>query len=73
MSGAGRDYYSLIARAVEGLDGSTRDYRLALYQRARVAQLNSNEARLLLRRERVAAPEGNDHRGDREGDRSVDI
>ena len=41
MSGAGRDYYSLIARAVEGLDGSTRDYRLALYQRARVAQLNS--------------------------------
>jgi len=41
MSGAGRDYYSLIARAVEGLHGSTRDYRLALYQRARVAQLNS--------------------------------
>jgi hypothetical protein len=41
MSGAGRDYYSLIARAVEGLHGSTRDYRLALYQRAREAQLNS--------------------------------
>lgn len=41
MSGAGRDYHSLIARAVEGLHGSTRDYRLALYQRARVAQLNS--------------------------------
>jgi hypothetical protein len=41
MSGAGRDYYSLIARAVEGLHGSTRDHRLALYQRARVAQLNS--------------------------------
>lgn len=41
MSGAGRDYYSLIARAVAGLHGSTRDYRLALYQRARVAQLNS--------------------------------
>ena len=41
MSRAGRDYHSLIARAVEGLHGSTRDYRLALYQRARTAQLNS--------------------------------
>ena len=41
MSSAGRDYYTLIARAVAGLHGSTRDYRLALYQRARVAQLNS--------------------------------
>ena len=41
MSRVGRDYHSLIARAVEGLHGSTRDYRLALYQRARTAQLKS--------------------------------
>src|ERR1700730_4124417 len=57
MSGAGRDYYSLIARAVEGLHGSTRDYRLALYQRARTAQLNSFDPEISeaeFRRERNA-------------------
>jgi hypothetical protein len=40
------DYYSLIARAVEGLDTSTGECRRALYERARnalVAQLRSNE------------------------------
>jgi hypothetical protein len=36
-----RNYYSLIARAVAGLDTSTRDSRQALYERARAAQLNS--------------------------------
>ena len=36
------DYYPLIARAVEGLDGNTSDARRALFERARavlVAQL----------------------------------
>jgi DNA-directed RNA polymerase subunit K/omega len=57
MSRAGRDYHSLIARAVEGLHGSTRDYRLALYQRARTAQLNSFDPEISeaeFRRERNA-------------------
>ncbi len=57
MSRAGRDYYSLIARAVDGLQGSTRDYRLALYRRARVAQLNSFDpaiSEVEFRRERNA-------------------
>jgi hypothetical protein len=57
MSRAGRDYYSLIARAVEGLHGSTRDHRLALYQRARTAQLNSFDPEISeaeFRRERNA-------------------
>jgi hypothetical protein len=57
MSRAGRDYHSLIARAVEGLHGSTRDYRLALYQRVRTAQLNSFDPEISeaeFRRERNA-------------------
>jgi hypothetical protein len=44
-----RDYYSLIARAIAGLDNSTRDSRHALYERARAAQmeqLNNTDAAL---------------------------
>jgi hypothetical protein len=41
MSGAGHDYYSLIARAVDALDINVRETRLSLYERARRAQLNS--------------------------------
>jgi hypothetical protein len=33
-----RDYYSLIARAISGLENSTCDTRRALYERARTAQ-----------------------------------
>ena len=36
-----QDYYSLIARAVAGLDSNTPDSRQALFERARAAQLNS--------------------------------
>ena len=36
-----RDYYSLIARAVAGPHGSTREARQALYKHARTAQLRS--------------------------------
>ena len=36
-----QDYYSLIARAVAGLDSNTPDSRQALFKRARAAQLNS--------------------------------
>jgi len=57
------DYYSLIARAVEGLDTSTGECRRALYERARnalVAQLRSNEPAPLeadITRERLALEE----------------
>jgi hypothetical protein len=37
----GRDYYSLIARAVDALHINVRETRLALYERARRAQLSS--------------------------------
>jgi hypothetical protein len=41
MSRTGRDYYSLIARAVDTLHIKVRETRLTLYERARRAQLNS--------------------------------
>ena len=41
MSRAGRDYYSLIVRAVDGLHINVRETRLTLYERVRSAQLNS--------------------------------
>jgi hypothetical protein len=53
------DYYSLITRAVEGLDTSTREARWAVYERARkaVEQLRSNQPALLeadITKERLA-------------------
>jgi hypothetical protein len=41
MDGAQRDYYSLIARAVGGPHGSTREARQALYKHARSTQLHN--------------------------------
>jgi hypothetical protein len=41
MSRTGRDYFSLIARAVDTLHINVRETRLTLYERARRAQLNS--------------------------------
>jgi hypothetical protein len=41
MSRAGRDYYSLIARAVDALHINVRETRLTLYERAQRAQLSS--------------------------------
>jgi hypothetical protein len=41
MSRAGRDYYSLISRAVDALHINVRETRLTLYERARRAQLSS--------------------------------
>jgi hypothetical protein len=57
MSHAGHDYYSLIARAVEGLHINVRETRLSLYERARRAQLNSFDPTIPeveFRRERTA-------------------
>jgi hypothetical protein len=56
------DYYSLIARAVKGLDTSTGEARRAIYERARkaVAQLRSNQPALLeadITKERLALEE----------------
>jgi hypothetical protein len=56
------DYYSLIARAVEGLDTSTGEARWAVYERARkaVEQLRSNQPALLeadITKERLALEE----------------
>ena len=53
------DYYSLIARAVEGLDTSTGEARWVVYERARkaVEQLGSNQPALLeadITKERLA-------------------
>ena len=74
MSRAGHDYLSLIAGAVDALPINVRETRLTLYGRARRAQLSSFDPAIPeaeFRRERAAAPEGSDYRGDREGDRSV--
>jgi hypothetical protein len=57
MSRAGHDYRSLIARAVDGLHINVRETRLALYERARKAQLGSFEPTISdvdFRRERMA-------------------
>ncbi len=57
MSHAGHDYYSLIARVVEGLHINVRETRLSLYERARRAQLNSFDPTIPeveFRRERAA-------------------
>jgi hypothetical protein len=57
MSRAGRDYYSLIARAVDALHINVRETRLTLYERARRAQLSSFDpaiAEVEFRRERTA-------------------
>ena len=57
MSRAGRDYHSLIARAVDAVDINVRETRLTLYERARRAQLNSFDPEISeaeFRRERNA-------------------
>ena len=57
MSRAGRDYYSLIARAVDALHINVRDTRLMLYEQARRAQHDSFDPALSeveFRRERTA-------------------
>jgi hypothetical protein len=57
MSRADHDYRSLIARAVDGLHINVRETRLALYERARKAQLGSFEPTISdvdFRRERMA-------------------
>ena len=57
MSRAGNDYRSLITRAVDGLHINVRETRLALYERARKAQLGSFDPTISdveFRRERTA-------------------
>ena len=57
MSRAGRDYYSLIARAVDALHINVRETRLTLYEQARRAQLSSFDPAIPeaeFRRERTA-------------------
>jgi hypothetical protein len=57
MSRAGRDYYTLISRAVDALHINVRETRLMLYERARRAQLGSFDPAIPeveFRRERAA-------------------
>lgn len=57
MSRAGRDYYSLIARAVDSLHINVRATRLLLYEKARRAQRSSLDPEIPeaeFRRERTA-------------------
>ena len=57
MSRAGRDYYSLIARAVDALHINVRETRLMLYEQARRAQRSSFDPEIPeaeFRRERTA-------------------
>jgi hypothetical protein len=57
MSRAGRDYYSLIARAVDALQINVRETRLMLYEQARRAQRSSFDPEIPeaeFRRERSA-------------------
>jgi hypothetical protein len=57
MNHASHDYRSLIARAVDALRINVRETRLALYERARKAQLGSFEPTISdadFRRERMA-------------------